>query len=164
MRYFITFACYGAHLHGDESGSVDMRHKLPGSRLLEDDPRRVLEERRTMLQAPYLLGRGSRETVLKALREVCVHRGWSLLAAHVRTNHVHAVVVADVRPERVLNDFKSYASRGLNRMGKERPDRKRWARHGSTQWLWKDQDVQEAIRYVVEGQGEPMAVILTDVS
>ncbi len=29
------------------------------------------------------------------------------------------------------------ASRGLNRLGKERPDRKRWARHGSTQWLWK---------------------------
>ncbi len=110
MRYFITFACYGAHLHGDESGSVDMRHNLPGSRLLEDDPRRVFEEPRTMLQAPYLLDRRSRETVLEALREVCVHRGWSLLAAHVRTNHVHAVVVADVRPERVLNDFKSYAS------------------------------------------------------
>ncbi len=54
------------------------------------------------------------------------------------------------------------ASRGLNRLGKERPDRKRWARHGSTQWLWKDQDVQEAIRCVVEGQGEPMAVFLTD--
>ncbi len=110
MRYFITFACYGAHLHGDESGSVDMRHNLPGSRLLEDDPRLVFEERRTMLQAPYLLDRRSRETVLEALREVCVHRGRSLLAAHVRTNHVHAVVVADVRPERVLNDFKSYAS------------------------------------------------------
>ncbi len=114
-----------------------------------------------MLQAPYLLDRRSRETVLEALREVCVHRGWSLLAAHVRTNHVHAVVVADVRPESVLNDFKSYASGGLNRLGKERPDRKRWARHGSTQWLWKDQDVQEAIRYVVEGQGEPMAVFLS---
>ena len=90
-----------------------------------------------MLQAPYLLDRGSRETVLEALREVCVRQGWSLLAAHVRTNHVHAVVVADVRPERVLNDFKSYACRGLNRLGKERPERKRWARHGSTQWLWR---------------------------
>ena len=28
---------------------------------------------------------------------------------------------------------------------------------------WKDQDVREAIRYVVEEQGEPMAVFLGDV-
>ena len=30
MRYFITFARYGARLHGDESGSVDRRHNLVG--------------------------------------------------------------------------------------------------------------------------------------
>jgi hypothetical protein len=28
--------------------------------------------------------------------------------------------------------------------------------------LWKDQAVREAIRYVVEGQGEPMAVFVAD--
>ena len=51
--------------------------------------------------------------VLQALREVCLHRGWSLLAAHVRTNHVHAIVESEVPPEKVMNDFKSYASRDL---------------------------------------------------
>ena len=116
-----------------------------------------------MKQAPYWLDRKSRAAVLEALREVCAHRGWSLLAAHVRTTHVHVVVEAEVRPEKVMNDFKSYASRGLNRLGAVGPDRKRWARHGSTRWLWKDQDVREAIRYVVEEQGEPMAVFLADV-
>ena len=100
--------------------------------------------------------------VLDALREVCLHRGWSLWAAHVRTNHVHVVVEADVRPEKVMNAFKSYASRGLKRLEIDGPDRKRWARHGSMRWLWKDEDVQEAIRYVVSGQGEPMEVYLTD--
>ena len=93
-----------------------------------------------------------------------MNRGWSLLAAHVRTNHMHAMVEADVRPEKVMNDFKSYASRGLNRLGRGGPDRKRCARHGSTRWLWKDQDVLEAIRYFVEEQGEPMAVFIADVS
>ena len=116
-----------------------------------------------MNQAPYLLDRDSRAAVLEALREVCRQRGWSLLAAQVRTNHVHVVVEAEVRPEKVMNDFKSYASRGLNRLGRDGSDRKRWARHGSTRWLWKDQDVQEAIRYVVEEQGEPMAVFVADV-
>ncbi|MGH9721015.1 MAG: hypothetical protein ACRD8O_12440, partial [Bryobacteraceae bacterium] len=38
--------------------------------------------------------------------------------------------------------------------------RRRWARHGSTRWLWKDQDVREAIRYVAEEQGKPRAVFL----
>ena len=98
--------------------------------------------------------------VLDALREVCLNRGWSLWAAHVRTNHVHVVVEGDERPEKIMNAFKSYASRGLNRLGIDAQDRKRWARHGSTRWLRKDEDVQEAICYAVSKQGEPMEVYL----
>ena len=163
MRYFITFACYGAHLHGDESGSVDRRHNLFGGRSLETDLQRAAAERRSMNQPPFELGCDSRAIVLQALEDVCCHRGWDLLAAHVRRNHVHVVVGAEVPPEKAMNDFKAYASRALNQFGGEEPGRKRWARHGSTRWLWKDQDVREAIRYVVEDQGEPMAVFLGDV-
>jgi REP element-mobilizing transposase RayT len=107
-----------------------------------------------------MLGVARREAVLEALREVCEHRGWGLLAAHVRTNHVHVVVEAEVSPERIMNDFKSYASRALNRLDHHGSDPRRWARHGSTRWLWKDRDVKEAICYVVEEQGEPMAVFV----
>jgi REP element-mobilizing transposase RayT len=158
MRYFITFSCYGNHLHGDDGGSVDPRHNLPGSRMLEAHPQRAKTERRLMDQAPYFLDRASRETVLGALVQVCVHRRWNLLAAHIRTNHVHVIVEAGDRPEKVMNDFKSYTSRNLNRLKSDESDRKRWARHGSTRWLWTDEDVQEAIRYVIEEQGDPMAV------
>ncbi len=111
-----------------------------------------------MTQAPHILDQDSRTAVLPALREVARCRVWDLLAAHVRTSHVHAVVHADAPPEKVMNDFKSYATRELNRLGRDGPGRRRWAHHGSTQWLWKRQDVLDAIRYVVEGQGEPMAV------
>lgn len=83
-------------------------------------------------------------------------------AAHVRSNHVHAIVEAEVPPERVMNEFKSYASRALNRLGCDEPGRKRWARHGSTRWLWKDQDVRDALRYVAEGQGERMALYVAE--
>ena len=62
-----------------------------------------------------------------------------------------------------MNDFKAYASRALNRVEAWEQRRKRWARHGSTRWLWKDQDVRDAVRYVVEGQGEAMAVFLGEV-
>jgi hypothetical protein len=30
MTYLITFVCYGCHLYGYESGSVDRGHNLPG--------------------------------------------------------------------------------------------------------------------------------------
>jgi REP element-mobilizing transposase RayT len=138
LRYLITFACYGARLHGEESGSVDRHHNLVGSPQLEPDSQRVMAERQEMLQDPYVLNQASRELVLAAIRKHCALRAWNLLAAHVRSNHVHAVVESETGPERIMNEFKSYASRELNALGVDRPDRKRWARHGSTRWLWKD--------------------------
>ena len=111
-----------------------------------------------MDQPPYGMDRSRREAVLASLRERCSEQDWILLAAHVRTNHVHIVVEAEARPERVMNDLKSYASRCLNRTGLDEPGRKRWARHGSTRWLWKREHVSAAIRYVVDEQGDPLAV------
>jgi hypothetical protein len=71
---------------------------------------------------------------------------------------VHTVVQAEVPPERVMNDFKAYASRRLNRMRLDEPDRRRWARHGSTRFLWEPEDVLAAIQYVVDEQGDAMSV------
>jgi len=57
-------------------------------------------------------------------------------------------------PEEVMSVFKAYPSRALNRL--------EW-RHESTRRLLRDQDVREAIRQVVEQQGEPRAVFLGEV-
>ena len=116
-----------------------------------------------MKQAAYELNSDCRTVGLETLREVCSHRGWILRAAHVRSNHVHVSVEAEAPPEKVMNDFKAYASRALNQLEGDAPGRKRWAGHGSTRWRWKDREVREAIRYVVEEQGQPMAVFLGDV-
>ena len=158
MTYLITFACYGCHLHGSASGSVDSEHNVHGTPLLEEDSARVAAEEERMDQAPYHLDQIRRDAVLDAIQEVCANRGWNLLAAHVRSNHVHTVVEAEVPPERVMTDFKAYASRQLNRMNLDEPKRKRWARHGSTRWLWKPQHVSAAIEYVVAEQGDAMSV------
>lgn len=111
-----------------------------------------------MAQPPYCMDQSRREAVLAAMRERCADRDWILLAAHARTNHVHVVVDADVPPERIMNDLKSYASRCLNQIGLVEPSRKRWARHGSTRWLSRARSVSAAIRYVIDEQGDPMAV------
>ena len=121
--YLITFSCYGCHLHGDELGSVDPAHNVPGSRVIEADAERAACEKERMDQAPYQMDQVRRGIVLEAIREASGHRGWKLLAAHVRSTHVHSVVEATVRPERVMSDFKSYASRRLNRTGLDEQDR-----------------------------------------
>jgi REP element-mobilizing transposase RayT len=63
-----------------------------------------------MEQAPYSLDQIRRDVVMHAIEEVCVHRGWSLLAVHVRSSHVHTVVEAEVAPERVVKDFNQSSS------------------------------------------------------
>lgn len=155
--YLITWVCYGARLPG-QAGAVDRHHNLYGGPLPDADCGKEGRARSEMKQAAYLLDTGRQQVVLESLREVCSHRGWTLLAAHARTNHVHAVVQADQTPERVMNSFKAYASRVLNRMGLDLPDRRRWARHGSTRHLWTPEAVAAAVHYVVCEQGEPMAV------
>ncbi len=152
MTYLITFSCYGSHLHGHESGSVDKRHNLPGSRMLKPDPRRVSVDRRHMNQRFWVLDKNRRDAVLSSMLERCSSNGWDLLAAHARTNHVHLVIDAEAKPDRIMNDLKSYASRYLNQLGLDWPTRKGWTRHGSTRWLWKPGQVSAAIRYVVDQQ------------
>ena len=62
----------------------------------------------------------------------------------------------------MMNAFKAYASRALNRSGADGDPKKCWARHGSTRWLWNKDDVEAAVDYVTTGQGEPMAVVLAE--
>jgi len=61
-----------------------------------------------------------------------------------------------------MNEFKSYASRELNHRNLDGPDRKRWAKHGITRWLWNDDDARHALHYVIQEQGDPMAVFVAE--
>jgi REP element-mobilizing transposase RayT len=158
LAYLITFTCYGTRLHGDESGSVDEDHNQFGTPLVPANPRRVLAQEKQMKQVRYTLDQLRRTIVLGALRQHCTQRGWALLAAHVRSTHVHFVVGAEEKPERILNEVKAYTSRALNQTGFDHAFRKRWTVHGSTRYLWKPEQVGNAIHYVIREQGEPMAV------
>jgi REP element-mobilizing transposase RayT len=51
--------------------------------------------------------------VEEAIRETCEIRRWSPGAINVRTNHVHVVVTANCKPEKVLSAFKANATRKL---------------------------------------------------
>ena len=123
MAYLITFHCYGTRLRGDEEGSVDRTRGARGGQLA---PSAELVEYggRAVTHAEARLDFGQACTVLAAMRETCGFRGWTLLAAHVRSTHVHVVVDGITATSAVLRDFKAYASRALNRDGV----RRRWSR------------------------------------
>ena len=109
-----------------------------------------------MQEHPYTLNSDRQAIVLEAIRSACEANGLTLHAAHVRFRHVHVVVGAALGPERVLGLLKGRASFELRVI--DPATRKRWSRHGSTKYLWTQQQLGRAIDYVINGQGASMAV------
>jgi len=151
--YLITFHTYGTWLHGENKGSVDREHNHLESDLVPANKQRVEAMQQKMSGEAMLLDQLQRSCVDQAIVGVCEHRNWDILAMHVRTNHVHVVVAATAKPEKVMNDFKSWATRKLREAALCNKDHKIWSRHGSTRYLRDDEAVQKACHYVIEGQG-----------
>ena len=114
-----------------------------------------------MTEPPYDLTAQHRPIVLATILEVCRHRKWLLIAAHVRTAHVHVVADVEHAPERAIGDLKAYASRRLAEAGIDGARTKRWSRFGSTVRLGDREAIQNAVRYVIDRQGEPMECYLS---
>ena len=159
IAYFITFTTYGTWLHGHRIGSIDSEHNELGTPFLPGDPTTEQEMRNRMTQPEYRLDAARRAVVLQTILEVARHRNWHIWAIHVRSNHVHVIVTALTTPEKVMSDLKSWMSRRLRERFSEPADRHRWTDHGSTRYLWSESVLADKIAYVVDGQGDPMAVI-----
>ncbi|HXG08182.1 MAG TPA: transposase, partial [Gemmataceae bacterium] len=156
LAYFLTWHTYGSWLPGHAQGSVDEEHREFGTPFVPPDPERARQSAARLVHAPIRLEQPWREAVQAAVIEVCAYRGWTLLALHVRTTHVHALVAAPIAPEKILNDFKAYATRRLRREKLATADLRIWSEHGSTRYIWKDRQLAEAIDYVVNRQGAPL--------
>ncbi len=157
IAYLITFHTYGTWLHGDDRGSVNRYHNVYGTDLVPPSERLRAAEQENLEVEVIKLDAEQRRVVEAAVEGVVQYRGWTLHALHVRTNHVHVVVTTDVEPERVMNTFKSWATRRLREARLIDPNQKVWTRHGSTQYLWKQQELMRACEYVAEHQGRDLA-------
>jgi REP element-mobilizing transposase RayT len=97
------------------------------------------------------LGPEERAIILSTIEDHCSIRGWLLLAANARTNHVHVVVrCPGVPPETAMTQFKAWATRRMREAGFF--NRKNWTRHGSTIYLWTADAVDEKVHYVEKFQ------------
>ena len=158
LAYLITFTTYGTRLPGEERGWVHRLQNRYQTPYPTAEPKLMYAMEARLGECPYTLGALHRPPVLAAIKEACIYRGWQLEAAHVRSRHIHNVVGASADPEFVLNTFKSYSSRKLNRAGLDPGRCRRWTRHGSTKYLWTPESLAAAIHYVIEEQGDPMSV------
>jgi REP element-mobilizing transposase RayT len=159
LAYFITFTTYGTWLHGREAGSVDREHNRFGDVFLPSNSAREANERRKMDEPLFVLDSERRKVVLRTIEEVSAYRKWTLIAAHVRSNHVHIVVRANSDADKVMNDYKAYATRRLKEAGFDQNRKHLWTESGSQRFLWRSTDVVAAAKYVVEEQGEPMELV-----
>jgi REP element-mobilizing transposase RayT len=157
QAYLLTFSTYGTRLPGSEKGWVDTQHCIPGTPRPGPDPRREIHWQSRLNEGSWILDHEDRLLTLRTILEVCGHRGWVVHAVHVRTNHVHTVTTGDVKPERMLSDFKAYATRAFRSQSGEIPRLRYLTDHGSTRYLWNEASVKAAIEYVLNGQGARMA-------
>lgn len=158
LAYFLTFSTYGARLHGNAEGSVDEQNNKFGAHYVDANANRERHEFQSMKQPPYVMDASEREIVYQSILSLAAERDWVVLAAHVRSTHVHVVIQTEQRdPGRTLSDLKARASRDLARAGFGNSERRRWSRHGSTRHLFEPLNIEGAIRYTLDEQGEPMA-------
>jgi REP element-mobilizing transposase RayT len=162
MVRLLTFSCYGSHLPGDARGSFD--HVRQGERkFLPPNPALEQYRRAQMKHEGYLLSTADARVVVRdAIVRVCRFRSWPLYALHVRRNHVHGVVDSESPADRVLHDWKAYATRALRTAGLAPIGGAVWAHGGNAHNLISQKALDAGIRYVIEGQGNPMEMYLRE--
>jgi REP element-mobilizing transposase RayT len=151
LAYLITIRTFGTWLHGDERSSIDTHDGFNRYQGVRRPSNSKLEQRmRSYMKTPAIvLNSSQRIAVQSAIEEVCTNRSYVLKAINVRTNHAHAVVSAEVKPEKIANAFKSFATRELRDRKLFDREISPWARGRSRRYLWKSQHVVAAIDYVL---------------
>ena len=152
LAYFLTWTCYGTWLHHDERGSVNRTHNQFGTPRLASDPRRVLNEAKSLRWPPVFFNTTMRACVHGAIVDHASFRRWRLHAVNVRTNHAHVVVSASACPDTMVEEFKSWGTRRLREAGLFDRSRLVWTRGESTVYLWTDEQVVDKVAYVRDRQ------------
>lgn len=171
MRYWLlTNTTYGTWLPGDPRGSVTsvrdaaarprVEHALPGEPWEESLPELYAAAQKQMAGPPIYLALTHAEQILEQFQETAGHRDWTLHAVAIMANHFRLVVAVsdDPSPQKILTDFKAYASRKLNRSYGPPPSETWWTTGGSKRKINDERHLAAAIHYVLFKQWRPLIV------
>lgn len=156
LAYHITWTSYGTWLYGDSRGWIESG--VPG--VQPPDEGRLHKAQLSLARPPVTFDEGQRALIEEVIKEHCRIRGWVVHALNARSNHVHVVMTADPEPEEVMNQLKAWCSRRLSDAAGSRDSapagkagRRKWfTEHGSTKWINGGTYLENAIRYVRDGQ------------
>ncbi len=158
-HWLLTWTTYGTWLPGDERGFVSevndgkggrVIHNLPGTPYDAGWDRLAFDSRERLACQPIYLVSEQAEVAFSQFQETTEYRGWQLVAVGIMANHVHVVVgvPGDPKPEDILRDFKSYASRALNREFGRPASGTWWTESGSKRKLKDEAAILGAAAYV----------------
>ena len=163
FAYFFTFRTYATWLHGDARSSVDPKHNVYDTPRIKPNSslhRAMADE---CLEDKFIMDKAYRKTVLKSIVDTCHYYRWHLDAAHIRSNHVHVILRSVAAKEDVRGKLKTYATRYLKKHHPELLVRKKfWSDGGSDRNIWASEFLFATMYYVIEQQGEKMALYYTE--
>jgi REP element-mobilizing transposase RayT len=157
LAYFLSWTTYGTWLPGDERGWVESGK----FEIQPPDPSRREEAADRMSEDAVILTLEQRRIVKETVQRHCEIRKWPLHAVNPRSNHVHVIVTATIKPEDVLSQLKAWCSRRLSkhaglvtRAGRRSKNglKRWWTEHGSTKYINDEEYFRNAVRYVLERQ------------
>ena len=170
VRYWLlTWTTYGTWLPGDDRGFVSpvrnsgfdqwRKENIRGTTHSRSMPGLERAAHSRLKCLPILLNTTQAATVLDQFHETASYRGWQCLAVAIMRNHVHLIVSApgDPQPDVLLKDFKSYASRALNKIWEKPASGTWWTESGSKRKKATYQSLVNAVRYVAN-QEHPLLV------
>ena len=157
IAYFLTFRTYGTWLPGDVRESVDKNYNQPNTPKKHPNEHLLTKSSQHMLHLPCILTSIERDIVLNAIICACKKYQWRLFAAHVRSNHIHVLVQSNKAPEHIMTQLKAHATRRLRKEISKSQYQKVWARHGSTKYIWREENLHLTLHYVIDEQGDRQA-------
>jgi REP element-mobilizing transposase RayT len=167
-HWLLSSTTYGNWLPGDPRGFVSdyrsaRREKIldnvPGTPYAKDMPELQEHARVGLKGPPIILTAAQADAMFAQFYETATIRNWKLFAVGIMAKHVHLVVgvLGDPDPNKVLGDFKSYASRTLNAKWGSPKSETWWTERGSTRKLRDEAALLAAIEYV-RNQENPLLI------
>ena len=157
--WFLTSTTYGQWLPGDPRGCVTRVRDGGTSRIEHDEFQTpfdanipgLFKSAQSKLKCPPVRLVSEQAPVLLAqFQETAAYRGWLLVAVGIMANHIHIVtgVPGDPDPEKLLQSYKSYGSRALNKRWTKPASDTWWTESGSKRKLKDEASIDAAVEYI----------------
>ena len=167
-HWLITSTTYGTWLPGDERGFVSNvrfpdesldRHNQYGLEYDRDHPRLQDLARKRMKGSPIYFSKAHADIVLGQFLETTTVRRWHAHAIAIMNNHFHIFVTARemIPSKKILQSYKSYASRTFNENYPRPASETWWTDSGSRRPVRGEAALAAAIAYVLN-QPNPLVI------